>query len=143
MNFQDSINPDNNFLTGVFGALGQPARSKYHFISQYNASFEGYNLYQKVFDFNIRGFIANSEDFLAVLTSLSAPPKIIILTETWLSHDDRNMCSIEGYNCHHTIRDGGRGGGFVQAIGLNTECVLALCPCDVIMLSRPALSISS
>ena len=84
MNFLDSINPDNNFLNIVCGALGQPSQSNYYSLSRYNAAFEGNHLYQMVFNFNIRSFTANSEDFLAVLTSLSAPPYIIILTETWL-----------------------------------------------------------
>ena len=100
----------------------------YHSISQYNAAFEGNNLYLALFNFNILSFTANYEDFLAVLTSITAPPDIIILTE----HGRVTMivtCVPSRATTATTLSTIGVVCVF-WAVGLNTECFLARGLCN-------------
>ena len=61
-----------------------------------------------VFHLNIRSYNAHMHDLSVFLDSLKILPSVIILTETWFSHD---TCSdISGYTSYHMYRDG-RGGG--------------------------------
>ena len=53
---------------------------------------------------NIRSFNKNIDNLLNDLNALSRCPDAIILTETWLNDDNKELANIPGYIVFHTIR---------------------------------------
>ena len=60
---------------------------------------------------NIRSFSKNIDNLLHDLNALSRCPDAIILTETWLNDDNKELANIPGYIRFHTIRLNRRSGG--------------------------------
>ena len=50
-------------------------------------------------NFNIRSFNTNSDSFNGVLCSMNKCPDFIVLSETWNSFMNVDLCNIEGYRC--------------------------------------------
>ena len=46
-------------------------------------------------------------------STIHRSPDIIVLTETWLSDESAEMCSIQSYHGYHIIRAGRRSGGYL------------------------------
>ena len=62
-------------------------------------------------NFNIRSFQSNGVIFSAMLNSLPYLPKIIVMTETWNTDSNVDLCFLENYQVQHTYRNNIRGGG--------------------------------
>lgn len=105
-----SIDPDSNFIDDIFDSLQQHQQSSFYTVDQYNV-FTKNKSYFTVFNYNIRSFNANGDAFLSLFGSLATPPDCIVLTETWLTDDNKNICNIDGYISYHTVRQKGRSGG--------------------------------
>ena len=61
--------------------------------------------------FNIRSFYKNIDEFLAILSLNESNIDIIVLTETWLNNDNKQLGCIPGYVSYHCYRDSKIGGG--------------------------------
>ena len=103
------VDPDENYLNGLFDSLSTGRDSEYYSVDRLNNQPDGESSRLMIICFNIRSFNANIEAFLALLSTVHRQPDIIILTETWISDCDAEFCNIEGYDSYHTI--GGRGRG--------------------------------
>ena len=108
-----SIDPTTNFFD-VLCDSDEQHRSQYYDISEYNDAYgseasSGSNFI--VMNYNIRSFAANSTGFAAFLDTLKNRPKVLILTETWMTTDLTNYSNIDGYNACHTVRKHRRSGG--------------------------------
>ena len=62
-----------------------------------------------VFQFNIRSFSKNFDEFAVLIDRFTSLPHILIFTETWLS--PTFTCSIDGFKVYHTYRSVRKGGG--------------------------------
>ena len=81
---------------------------------------------------NIRSFSKNIDNLINDLNALCRCPDAIILTETWLKDDSKDLANIPGYMGIHTIRLNRRSGGvsvFVRD-GLNAVIHNDLCLSD-------------
>ena len=85
----------------------------------------------KIINYNIRSFFKHIDDFICILNSCNYIPDVIVLTETWLTNDNKNAAIVEGYCAVHTIRENANSGGvsiFYKQV-LNVEvldkCVLS------------------
>ena len=85
---------------------------KYYDIDYFNNKFAKTNNSKlSVISFNIRSFYKNSDEFIGFLSNLKFKFHIIILTETWLSDKNIELCNISGYTGIHCVRKNKQGGG--------------------------------
>ena len=85
---------------------------KYYDIDSFNNKFAKTNNSKfSVISFNIRSFYKNSDEFIGFLSNLKFKFHIIILTETWLSDKNIELCNISGYTGIHCVRKNKQGGG--------------------------------
>ena len=105
----DGIDPDLN-LPQVNSSC------KYYTIDQYNANYNNFvdepNF--RLLNFNIRSFHAHKAEFNVFLGSLIKLPQVIILTETWNSENNVDLCELNGYDGVHSFRNISRVGGGVS-----------------------------
>ena len=111
-NLTDDLNdfdPDLIF----FNSFNDTSLSNYCTLQEYSEnSLMNKNAYNYlVLNFNIRSFLANCSQFEAFLECLPECPDILILTETWNTAQNLDLCRIEGYGSAHTFRSQCRGGG--------------------------------
>ena len=64
-----------------------------------------------VFQLNIRGLLSKQHILKDTLLTLSNPPDIMLLCETWLKNNIENKVEIPGYKCYHKHRPNKMGGG--------------------------------
>ena len=64
-----------------------------------------------VLNINIRSLVKNYDNFLIFLDRMGHDFDFIILTESWLTENNRNNYPISGYKCHTTVRTDSIGGG--------------------------------
>lgn len=69
---------------------------------------------------NIRSFNKNFDEFACFMASLACEIDILILSETWFSHDD--VTNIVGYHSFHCTRDNKGGGGVSVYIRKTINC---------------------
>ena len=62
-----------------------------------------------IFFLNVRNFRANFDTFPALFASCKLVPGILLLSETWFTHDSPR--ELDGYIGHHVTRLDGRGRG--------------------------------
>ena len=90
---------------------------EYYSVSEFSelCSGVGKNYDFFMLNYNIRSFNSNSHSFDVFLKSLDVQPQFIVLTETWNSPSNVNLCSILNYNSFHSHRTSStnstRGGG--------------------------------
>ena len=85
---------------------------KYYSIDSFNDTFTNHpNSGLSVISFNIRSFHKNCDEFIGFLKNLKFSFDIIILTETWLSDANTNLCYLDGYDVVHSVRKAKAGGG--------------------------------
>ena len=113
-NDPDHIDPDIN----LFGDRHVPC--KYYTLEEYNSFYQN-NLDFSLLNYNVRSFHSDRLNFDSMLYSLPKKFDLIVLTETWNTSLNVDMCFIEGYNSFHTIR--GTGGGGVSIFSLNSQNV--------------------
>ena len=65
----------------------------------------------KVLNFNVRSLSKNFNKLQLFLDSLKCDFNVLVLTETWLTDDNKNLFSFPGYEGYYFIRHGKRGGG--------------------------------
>ena len=66
----------------------------------------------RLLNINIRSFNANQDKLEALLNSLSRPPSVLVLTESWNTDDRVKLCKLNSYSDFHSFRpNNGRGGG--------------------------------
>ena len=106
-----ALDPDENFFNEVLGNLGTEYESKYYTINSYNSSFSSTSSNIDFMAYSVRSYKRNKDSFIAMLNSLYKHPEVVVLTETWLTPDAVDFQLLDGYIEHHTIRQGGRGGG--------------------------------
>ena len=88
------IDPDCNYYNTL---QTHSTKSNYYTIDQFN---DLTNVRVKsvfVLCYNIRSFHTNGDSFLSFLQSLKNSPDIIVLCETWLTTENKNLCNINGY----------------------------------------------
>ena len=86
--------------------------SNYYTISDFNTGFkdlsEGNCL---LLNENIRGFNTNGEHFKKILISLKLSPIFVILSETWKTQNNLDLCKLETHRGFHTYRSNIQSGG--------------------------------
>ena len=61
--------------------------------------------YLKVTGFNIRRHFVHIDGFLSILQSSEYVPDVCVLVETWLTNENRDAATIEGYDNIHVTRE--------------------------------------
>ena len=64
-----------------------------------------------LFHFNIRSIKKHYDEFLQYLSYLNVFPDCIVLSETFLNDQNKDIYPIPGYDGYHLVRDNKRGGG--------------------------------
>ena len=62
-------------------------------------------------NFNIRSLVAHYDELMMFLNELNNLPIFIVLSETFLTNNTKNLYNIPGYKSFHTIRPEGNAGG--------------------------------
>ena len=74
-------------------------------ISEFNTEFEDLSEGNYLLlNANIRSFKTNGEHFKIFLVSLKLSPSFIILSETWNTQNNLDLCNLETYKGFHTHR---------------------------------------
>ena len=101
----------------------------YYSIGEYCDLLSNYdqNLNLSLINYNIRSFHANKDPFLGLLSSFPKTPEFIILTETWNTKFNVQLCSIDNFVNFHTYRESPlltqpRGGGVSIFCRNNFSC---------------------
>ena len=97
------VDPDANFFNHLpISSLSQQCTIT-SFNQELSSQFSN-DKHLKIINYNIRSFFRNIDCFLSFLATLEYSPDLIVLTETWLSEDNKEFAKIEGYDAIHTIR---------------------------------------
>ena len=64
-----------------------------------------------ILNLNIRSLKHNFNELFIFLNRIKHKYTIIVLTETWLTNENKDIFQLEGYNSYNIIREGRRGGG--------------------------------
>ena len=114
-NVLDNIDPDFIHL------LPDTSLCKYYSLAEYanvmNLHAEKNSI--KLLNFNIRSFHSNGDAFSSVLETLPILPDFLVISESWNTAENLDLCSVNNYDSHHTFRNSGRGGG-VSVFTLNS-----------------------
>ena len=98
----------------------------YHDPSKFDSSKINDGNKLSILNFNIRSISKNFDNFITFLNGFNVDFDILILTETWLNADNKDLFNIPNYNSYHATRHG-RGGGvsiFVKASINSKEVVI-------------------
>ena len=107
----DEIDPDKNLLNEIHENIDISHQSKLQTIDEYNDStIFPPNLSLSIINHNIRSLNCNGDNFIGLLNTILHKPDVIVLTETWLSDDNKSLYNIDRYTSYHTTRNT-RGGG--------------------------------
>ena len=107
----DIIDPDSNLFNGIHANIDSSLQSKLQTIDEYNTStIFSPNSCLSILNHNIRSLNCNGDSFIGFINTIQHQPDVIVLTETWLSDDNKSIYNIEGFTAYHTIRNT-RGGG--------------------------------
>ena len=98
-----NIDPDINVFNQNLGSCNNFTLDQYINIS-HSDSFS-------LLNYNIRSFHCNKQNFEVFLESIPDKFSIIVLTETWNTDHNLDLCFLDDYNSQHTFRSTGRGGG--------------------------------
>ena len=106
-NNNSNIDPDAHFFNQANVACN------YYTIDMYNNIPLNYNNFNiTLLSYNIRSFHKNYNQFESMLETMGEVPEFCVLTETWNSANNVNVCKMDSYTGYlHTFRDGRRGGG--------------------------------
>ena len=119
MDFINNIDPDKN----VYGDIDDPGFCKNYDLSSLNNDFYCYRKFDlNVICFNIRSFFKNDDEFFACIGSIKLKFDIIILVETWLTHSTVTLCTLDGFNGFHSVRNNKIGGGVSIFVNKLYEC---------------------
>ena len=120
-NFLDPIDPDFNLLGDYL--ITDPTNNdhqsscKYYTLAQYNDCHQSSTLNCSLINYNIRSFHANGDNFNSFLeTNQDSLPDFIILSETWNTPNNVQLCNIDGYTSHHAFRAAGSRGGGISVL---------------------------
>ena len=124
---QDDLDPDVNLHD-----LSGPNLCRNYTLSEYcSETFSNYDI--SLLNFNIRSFHSNKASFELFLESIPKPFDLIVLTETWNTDLNLNLCFLDNYDSFHTVRKNilrERGGGVsiftsksFQATKINRLCL--------------------
>ena len=87
LNSIDPVDNHYNFLADV--------ECKYYSVDELNQSFD-YNSHTfSILHFNIRSYLKNYDEFIALLSE-NKKYDIIVLTETWLKPHNVDLCKLSG-----------------------------------------------
>ena len=123
------IDPDINFLEAMADS-NYFNHSNFYDINEFNDHFTETPNDLFFLSLNIRSFNANIDEFRVFISHLNVTPKVLVVTETWFSHD--TCQNLPGYNSFHSTRLSGRGGGVSVYVKENILCksLPELCVCN-------------
>ena len=105
----EDIDPEINYLEGVFDSVQAREQSQYIEVSQMNDLISNYGKLLSIISYNIRSYRANSDQFFSMFRNSNSTPHVLCLTETWFK--EGYVEEIEGYSSNHIIRPLNRSGG--------------------------------
>ena len=105
----DGIDPEINYIEGLFDSIQDRQQSKYVDVSKMNDNISNYKGYLSIMNYNIRSFRTNSDCFFNMFRERSAIPNILCLTETWFTEEYKE--EIDGFSSSHVIRPLIKSGG--------------------------------
>ena len=123
------LDPDLNFFDNMF-----PPSNEFT-IDQFNSFLKNGKIgksHLKIMGYNIRSFYRHIDEFTSLLQTANYLPDIIILSETWLTNENKEYAILNGYQSKHVIREIGCSGGIsvFYANELNIEVLNELCLCN-------------
>jgi len=105
----DDIDPDDNIFDSYFSSMSTDSQSCYYSASRLTNELSDCRSKLSIVNFNIRSFASNVDQFLSYLQTVDFHFHIFCFTETWFASEECSL-GLEGYQAHHTVREG-RGGG--------------------------------
>ena len=102
------LDPDLNFFDNMF-----PPSNEFT-IDQFNSFLKNGKIgksHLKIMGYNIRSFYRHIDEFISLLQTANYLPDIIILSETWLTNENKEYAILNGYQSKHVIREIGCSGG--------------------------------
>ena len=126
-----NIDPDDHFFNQV------NVTCNYYTIGMYNnIALNNNNFNTTLLNYNIRSFHKNYNQFEAMMETMGEVPEFCVITETWNSANNVDLCKMDGYTGHlHTFRDGRRGGGVsifcTDKFNMNEITSLSFCKEDI------------
>ena len=105
-NGSDMIDPDRNYFDNVIPDVN----CKYYSLTEFTSLGFDNNVFS-LLNYNIRSFHANGPVFQSMLNSLEHDFKCVVLSETWNTENNLELCKMDQFNGFHTFRQNSRGGG--------------------------------
>ena len=100
------IDPDSN----LFNQLDHEC--SYYDIDEFNSAFDSSGVKDYLLlNYNIRSFHKNGNVFIGLIESLTRELDIIVLTGTWNTEMNIDLCKLNGFHDYHTFRSSNRSGG--------------------------------
>ena len=104
--FENNLDSDENIFNE------HDYTSNYYKISGFNTEFEDLSEGNYLFlNANIRNFKTNGKHVKNFLVSLKLSPSFVILSETWNTQNNLDLCNLETYRGFHTHRSNMQSGG--------------------------------
>ena len=87
----------------------------------------------KILAFNVCRFFKRVDQFISLLCTTSYSPDVIVLVETWLTLNNKDNASIQGYDSKHIVRENSLSGGvsIFYKESLDAKIVDELCLCNL------------
>ena len=102
MNIKGNIDHDKN----LFDVLRNNNQCKEYNLSLVNNEFTVYKEFNlNIISFNVRSFYKNCDEFVVYISHINIDFDIMILTETWINHNNKVLCSLNGYKGFHSYRN--------------------------------------
>ena len=137
INFTNSLNdidPDTNFLNFEQSNSSCKYQTLQEFTTNFLSNENFYNFF--LINFNIRSFPRNHDHLEAFLDCLPKFPDVLVLTETWNSSQNLNLCKISNFEGTHVYRSGTQRSGGVSIFISNQykfEQIPSLCFVNEVM----------
>ena len=106
----NELDPDVKFFD-LLNDNDLSSTSKYYSIHDLKQLDENKSTTLSIVHLNVCSFGANFYKFRALFASCNLVPDILLLTETWFSHD--SPLELDGYTGHHFTMPNGRDEGYV------------------------------
>ena len=99
-------------INQLHGHLDFETVSSYYDIMTYNKLFESQQTsVLNVMHINSRSLPRNFDSIKSLLKTLHTQPDVLVFTETWLTHNNRDHYELLGYHSYHLVRNTRRQGG--------------------------------
>ena len=108
----DTDNITMEIVNQLHGHLDFQTISNYYDLFTYNNLCKSHHTHNlNIIHVNSRSLPKNSDNINSLIKSLHIQPDILVITETWLTDNNKQLYELTGYHSYHIVRNTRRQGG--------------------------------